>query len=323
MDASGENGASYLSGVLAGSPKNWGRFGPDDEVGGLNFLDAEEVLRAVGAVRSGKQFTLGLRVGASGGDPDFPGRMASSHFMVQDKGSYEAGKVDPVEGGVEYAEDSLITSCHGMTHMDGLGHAFLDGEMYNGYDAATTKGGMQQAGILPIAERGVVGRAVLADVARHKGKEHLSMHERVTLEDILGALDTQSTQIQKHDLLIIRTGALKIFYERGAEEFYGDFAEPGITYEPELVEWFHEMEIPGLGTDTLSNEEPFSSTIDATFPMHIALMRNLGVTFHEGLWLEDWARDCAGDGKYDALYIASPLKITRGTASPVNPIAIK
>ena len=29
----------------ADTPKNWGKWGPDDEVGALNYLDAEEVLR--------------------------------------------------------------------------------------------------------------------------------------------------------------------------------------------------------------------------------------------------------------------------------------
>ena len=39
-----------MSQLLAGSPKNWGRWGPDDEVGSLNFLTQSEVLRGVRAV---------------------------------------------------------------------------------------------------------------------------------------------------------------------------------------------------------------------------------------------------------------------------------
>ena len=30
----------------ADTPTNWGKWGPDDEVGALNYLDAKEVLRA-------------------------------------------------------------------------------------------------------------------------------------------------------------------------------------------------------------------------------------------------------------------------------------
>ena len=44
--------------LLKDDPKNWGRWGPDDEVGSLNFLTQAEVLRGVQAVRQGKTFTL-------------------------------------------------------------------------------------------------------------------------------------------------------------------------------------------------------------------------------------------------------------------------
>jgi hypothetical protein len=51
--------------------------------------------------------------------------------------------------------------------------------------------------------------------------------------------------------------------------------------------------------------------------------RNLGVSVHEALWLEDWAADCAQDHVFDAFYVAAPLRIARGTGAPMNPIVIK
>ena len=50
---------------------------------------------------------------------------------------------------------------------------------------------------------------------------------------------------------------------------------------------------------------------------------HLGVSFHEALWLEDWAADCAQDQVFDAFYVAAPLRIAQGTGSPMNPIVIK
>jgi hypothetical protein len=44
-------------------PKNWGRWGKDDELGSINFLTAPEVVRGARAVRSGKTFALGVPVG--------------------------------------------------------------------------------------------------------------------------------------------------------------------------------------------------------------------------------------------------------------------
>ena len=49
--------------VLADAPTNWGKWGPDDEVGALNYLTAEEVLRGVQHVRQGRVFTLQRLIG--------------------------------------------------------------------------------------------------------------------------------------------------------------------------------------------------------------------------------------------------------------------
>ena len=309
--------------LLADAPKNWGRWGPDDQVGSLNYLTSAEVLRGLQSVRSGKVFTLMLELGNPSGEPLWPGRMPTGHFMSQDKGSYESGKMQTISGGLEYADDVLFFACHGTTHCDGLGHTWFEGQAWNGFAAEGSKGGLDKAGVLAIAERGVVGRAVLLDIARYKGLPYLPMHTQVSLADLLGAAAAQNTKIEKHDIIVIRTGIFREFYEKGAAAFYGDFDEPGLTYEKALVDWFHDMEIPVSATDTLAGEQLNSVTAEAVFPLHAALSRNLGVVFIEAHWLEKWAEDCAADGKFDALYVASPLKIRVGTASPVNPVVIK
>ena len=45
--------------------------------------------------------------------------------------------------------------------------------------------------------------------------------------------------------------------------------------------------------------------------------------FHEALWLEELAADCAADQYYEGLYIAAPLKMLGASASPVNPLFVK
>ena len=309
--------------LLADAPKNWGQWGPDDQVGSLNYLTSAEVLRGIQSVRSGKVFTLMLELGNPAGEPLWPGRMPTGHFMSQDKGSYESGKTQTISGGLEYADDLLFLACHGTTHCDGLGHTWFDGQAWNGFAAEGSKGGLEKASVLPIAERGVVGHAVLLDIARYKGLEYLPMHTQVSLADLLGAAAAQGTEIKKHDIIVIRTGIFRQFYEEGSAAFYGDFDEPGLTYEKALVDWFHDMEIPVSATDILAGEQLNSVTAEAVFPVHAALSRNLGVVFIEAHWLEKWADDCASDGKFDALYVASPLKIRGGTASPLNPVVIK
>jgi hypothetical protein len=58
--------------MLKDAPKNWGRWGANDELGALNFLTNEEVLRGVKAVKHGKVFTLGVPLARPQGDPLYP-----------------------------------------------------------------------------------------------------------------------------------------------------------------------------------------------------------------------------------------------------------
>ena len=83
------------------------------------------------------------------------------------------------------------------------------------------------------------------------------------------------------------------------------------------------MEIPNLVTDTIANEVTIDPDNGAALVLHSALMRNLGVTLTEIADLEALAADCADDGRYAFLYVAAPLKVAKGSGSPVNPVAIK
>ncbi len=305
------------------APKNWGKWGPDDEVGSLNYLGSAQVLRGIGAVRQGKTFTLQVRIGDPAGDPIWPGRAPATHINLLDKGDYACGRGVDVPGHAEAADDMLIMYLQGSTQYDALGHVWCEDQLWNGYDAKTTARRMTRASVLPIAERGVVGRAVLIDIARHRGKPALDPGETFDHTDLLAAAQAQGVTIEQRDILIIRTGWIGAFYRLGAETFYSDFREPGLTYSRELVEWFAAMEIPNLVTDTIANETTVDPKSGVMLPLHIALMRNLGVTFTEIALLDPLAEDCAQDGQYAFLYVAAPLKVVGGTGAPVNPVVVK
>jgi kynurenine formamidase len=316
--------ATTLEELLKDSPKNWGRWGEDDEIGCLNFLTPEEVLRGIASVTSGKVFTLCVPIGNPGGDPVWPGRSGAVRINTQDKSHYLAGKKQPLPGGLEYADDYITAFLQGSSQYDALGHTWYGDEIYNGYNALTTTGAMEKAGVDKIAKRGVVGRGVLIDMARHRDKDALESGETFSHEDLEAAAEKQGVTIDQHDNLVIRTGWLNVFYEKGAAEFYsGTFNEPGLVYSPELIQWFQEREIVSLSTDTIANEVTYDPSTGILLPLHAALMRNLGVLFSEILWLEDLASDCAEDGQFSFLYAGAPLNIVGGTGAPVNPIAVK
>jgi kynurenine formamidase len=309
--------------LLEGAPTNWGKWGESDEVGALNYLTNTEALRGVAAVRQGKSFTLQVVMGHPKGDPVWPGRSPSKRVNLIDKGHFIAGKGPVIPGRGEFSDDMMILYLQGSTQYDALGHFWCDDTLYNGYDAKTTIGGMAKAGVLPLAERGIVGRGILIDMARHRAKPVLDPGETFTHEDLLAAAAAQGAVIEKRDILIVRTGWVGSFYDGDRARFSKRFVEPGLTYSPELVRWFAEMEIPNLVTDTLANEVTVDPVSGVMLPLHNALMRNLGVTFTEIAQLDPLAADCAADGQWTFLYAAAPLKVAGGTGAPVNPIVVK
>lgn len=310
--------------LLADSPTNWGKWGPDDEVGSLNYLDEAEALRGAAEIRSGKTFTLQVPIGHPHGDPSYPGaRTPAKRVNVMDRGYFMGGAATSAPGGAEFADDLIVMYLQGSSQYDALGHFWYGDYIYNRYPAETTIGGLKKASIVPIAEKGIVGRGILIDIARFRGKDHLESGETVTHEDLMAAAAAQGTEIRKRDILLMRTGWLGYFYTIPPAEFYDGFNEPGLTYSPELVAWFQEMEIPNLVTDTIANEVTTDPASGVELPLHNALMRNLGVTFAEIIALDELAADCAADGQYTFLYTAAPLKVVEATGAPVNPIVIK
>ncbi|WAB84692.1 cyclase family protein [Microcella daejeonensis] len=316
-----------ISDLLGPNPlSNWGKWGPDDEVGSLNYLDAAQVLRGVAAVQTGEVFTLQVPIGdpATDGDPVWPNRRSAVRTSVMDEGFFERGDAPVVpEDGHRWADDRIDMFLQGSTQYDALGHLWYDGQIWNGYSAKTTIGSLSRASVAPIGERGVVGRGVLIDMARHRGKDVLDRAEAFTHLDLLEAADAQGVTIEPRDILLVRTGWIGSFYRTTRDEFYTDFNEPGLIYSRELVEWFQRMEIPNLATDTIANERSFDPETGIEVALHCALMRNLGVAMTEICWLDDLAAVCAADGRWTFLYTAAPLKVIGASGAPVNPVVIR
>ncbi|WP_431842277.1 cyclase family protein [Calidifontibacter indicus] len=314
--------AISLEELLKDAPSNWGKWGPDDEIGSLNYLTSQEVLRGIGSVSKGEVHTLQRLINDPKGDPVWPGRSPAERTMILDESTWDSDDAPQFPGGLHYADDKINAFLQGSTQYDALGHVWYGGKLWNGYDARTTVGGMDKASVEPIAQRGVVGRGVLLDMARFRGKDALDKGETFTHEDLLACAEQQGVTIEKHDILVIRTNFLQRFFEEG-DAFYDGFNEPGLVYSPELVQWFQDMEIPNLVTDTIANEVTTDPNNGVALVLHNALMRNLGITLTEICDLEALATSSADDKQYTFLYAAAPLKVHRATGSPVNPIAIK
>jgi kynurenine formamidase len=302
---------------------SWGRWGPDDEIGLLNLVSAQNVVEAARLVRTGKTFTLGLRVFDERGDPLSAERHRAMRMSYRDWSHYASGKIEIPDRQVCSADDGIFISCHGTTHMDALGHVWADDELYNGYPAKTTASWLDRCSVAPLSQHGVITRGVLLDIAGARGVPYLPRTSEITLPELLAAAAGAGIEVGKGDVILIRTGSLPRFYEVGPEEFFADYSEPGLSDDPDLIEWIDRQQIVGIATDTLANELPHSVRSDEMYPLHRLLLRNRGMTFHEALWLEELAADSRADGCYAGLYVALPLKLVGATGSPMNPVFIK
>ena len=122
---------------MAGRIRNWGRWGPDDEIGTLNFIDDAARLRGAGAVLSGKAFALGLPLSeAEGIQAGFiPGRVNPTRTMIQVN-----EPLSPDPDWVCSSEDVVTLATQCATHWDALAHCSYKGTLYNGFPASSVDG---------------------------------------------------------------------------------------------------------------------------------------------------------------------------------------
>lgn len=307
------------------APSNWGKWGDDDQIGALNYLDEAQAKRGAAAVRSGRRFMLQVPM-THGDGPVFPGRTPTQHFMVGDESSYSSRKSEPMPGGMKGSDDVVFMYLQGTTHVDALAHAWYGNQVYGGVSADSTVHGHTHADISALGERGIVGRGVLLDVGRHLGEgDRLAPDTCIHLADLKATAEAQGVALEKRDILLLRTGSVARFYDEEPDHAWNAMNEPGLCYSLELLNWLHEMEIPALAADNIAVERVMQEIEGevAAIPLHGALMRDLGIVITEIAWLEDLADDSAADGQYTFLYVAAPLKMEGGTGSPVNPVAIK
>src|SRR5437867_2299170 len=186
--------------------KNWGKWGPDDELGVLNYVTPEDIVNAARLVKKGKVFRLGLNLDENGPQRGiFGGRWNPMHQMLATGTDAVAGKHD-VTPGLRYADDAINLPTQAATQWDALSHVFLVDKMWNGYPATLVDmRGAHKNSIDKFANK-MVGRGVLPDVARWKGVACLADGYGITVADLDATARAQNVAVRRGDFVIIRTG---------------------------------------------------------------------------------------------------------------------
>ena len=300
---------------------NWGRWGPDDELGALNFITPERILTATALPRRGQVISCGLNFDQNGPQTGRGGRHNPIHVMLQDGGDVLAGAQDGIPGGFRYADDSVTMPLQCGTQWDALSHVFYDGKMYNDRDIAlVTSRGAQQNGI-EAAKNGVVGRGVLLDIPRYRGELWLEDGYAIGPEDLDACAEAQGLSIESGDIVLIRTGMMTRCLDAESWEGYCGGAAPGLSVH--CSGWLYDREIAAVCTDTWGVEVIPNETEDCFQPLHMISLRNTGVLFGEIFHMDALAAAGADDLRYSFLFTAPPPPITGAVGSPINPLAIR
>jgi kynurenine formamidase len=306
-----------------GAPEGsaWGLFGDDDQLGCLNLLTPERVVAAAKLVRKGVVFPLNLRIDEP--NPPLFGRGAPSVHLL--------------EMGEGIARDDYIDNFYpqASSQWDGFRHIRhpRDG-FYNSVSADEVVPGTGKLGIENMAQRGIAGRGVLLDVARHLEKAghplDYTLNTLITKDMLSQCAKSQSVAVETGDVLIIRTGWLGWYLNEATVEQKQEMAGeamtqlrfPGLGPDEEMAAYLWDLHIAAIAADNPALEA-WPPGPDSGGFLHFRLIPLLGMNIGEFWYLEELAADCAADGVYEFMLTSAPLNIPGGVGSPPNALAIK
>ncbi|MBV8618642.1 MAG: cyclase family protein [Curvibacter sp.] len=340
---------------------HWGEFGPDDQRGRMNLVDARKVLQGVAEVREGRSFCLSLPLDVPGGQAMNPRRMPPQRFSVLRDGasagqqgfcwSYQGEDPDLTD---VVNDDVLLMSLQYSTQWDSLAHVGshfdADGDgvaeavFYNGFRAgedlrpgvedpgaaapwARYPGPQADAlGIERLAEHGVQGRAVLVDLAHHLGRRRVA----VGYEQWMRLLDADGIEIERGDMVCLHTGFADTLLQMNRQPDLQQLHATGSGldgHDARLLNWITDSQLACLIADNPAVELVQPKLLQpagrrqARLPLHEHCLFKNGIHLGELWYLSELAAWLRGAARHRFLLTAPPLRLPGAVGSPATPIA--
>ena len=285
------------------------KFGPDDQIGNLNYITPAKTLAAAKLVTKGKSYRLGIETNKN--TPAYGTRTFA--LTVLQPGQAGGTTIGPNK--VSYNDD-IITGWVGIgSQLDGFGHLGIDYLYFNCNRASdfVAPDGLKKLGIEkvpPIATRGV-----LLDMAGYFNTDIVKEGTAFNKAEIEGALKRQGiSAIEQGDVVLFYTGWLKLLGKDNQRFISGN---PGLGREG--ARYLASLGVVAIGSDT-SNFEVIPFEKDAgTYEVHQILLALSGVHILENINTEEMVKDEA----WECLFTLGPARITGGVQAIINPIAIR
>src|SRR6266571_2246246 len=202
--------------------KNWGKWGPKDEIGTLNHTQPEDIVAAARLVKKGKVISLALNfdnAGPQGAKSKYPamGRINPVHTMLRTGTDAYSGVLD--HRGIRAADDMVVMPLQCGTQWDGLGHVFYENSMWNGYDCReVTSSGAQKCGIEKhaAADHPVLGLldAAFLRAARGDFAAIVSVPHGVFVENVAEPVPLRAALERHHHHVVGRADAAVVEHAR-------------------------------------------------------------------------------------------------------------
>lgn len=293
---------------------NWGRWGKDDQLGTLNYITPAKRLEAAALIREGHVIGCGRPVDTV---PSPMNNRPARLYMVA------AGDMAPESGaGVTFDEFTVYPHGQAQSHIDAWCHISNDRKMYNGNPASLVTSAGAKVGDITAVGDGIVSRAVLLDVAAARGVDFIEPDAPIRPTDFDRAVELAGVEPGEGDILVYRTGrherraALGPQCERHPD---GRGSLPGIY--PDCLEWIHARKIALIAADCAHDVLP-SPIKGENIPIHVGTEVYMGLLLLHNLQLEALRAACSAYKRNEFFFSVAALRVTGGTASPVNPLAI-
>jgi kynurenine formamidase len=297
----------------------WDVWGRGDNLGTLNRLTGPAVAAAAaGCVRTGERIGMSLPMGLP--NPPFFGRKGfSHHFEPMGPAAWD----DWVDG--------FYLQC--SSQWDGLRHVGSPDGWYGGWRGQPSAD-LEPLGIHHWAERGIVGRGVLVDLApvvAGGGDAGYDPFRRVPFRaaDLSAALGAQGVALRGGDILCVRTGwtdkyltldaAGRAALADGVKSVSG-YTAAGLAGSEDVARFLWDSGIAAVACDNPAVEVLPADPADGF--LHGRLIAGLGMAIGELFSFGALAEACRREGRYDFLFVSVPLNVTGAAGSPANAVAV-
>lgn len=285
------------------------KFGPNDQIGNLNYLTPEKTLAASKLITKGKAYRLGIETNKS--TPAYGTRTFS--ITVLQPGQAGGASLGPTK--TTYNDD-IITGWVGIgSQIDGFGHAGIDNLYFNCNKAVdfTMPDGLKKLGIENVPA--VATRGVLLDMAGYFNTDVVKEGTAFNRAEIEGAMKRQGIQsIERGDVVLFYTGWQNLV---GKDNKRFISVNPGLGRDG--ARYLASLEVAMVGADTANFEViPFENGA-GIYEVHQILLPLNGIHILENIFTEELVKDKV----WEFLFTLGPARITGGVQAIINPIAIK